>query len=293
MAGGKTKDNLLLRAYFMRHQESQQNAEGRGESDTPLTDEGRRNARELAKVFNFPGFGPIDIVIAGTLSRHDQTLNEMLDNSGYQGEVLRDSRLNAIFGSSPLLQQPAEATVAQYDLDRLKAGEDGLHHAEDSLGKFRFDPAALGILPFDPLYCRAYEDKRLRQLVFPGEDTLPSFDSVDTRVAGIQNELICKSAESSGRPVNVLVVSSCSPNGFNLERAAYGTIGENMSVSYSADGDVSIARYGVEGRPIFPQEHDQLMVLGYTEQDRSEGRERLRVLEGNRKIDKYLDSLGS
>ena len=76
-----------------------------------------------------------------------------------------------------------------------------------------------------------------------------------------------------GKNLNIVVVSSCSANGYNLEYSSFGTIGENF-----------LGVYGSEQRPIFPQGHDEIMILGYSKKDLTEGRIRLRAIEGNVKL---------
>lgn len=273
-------DKLLLEAFFTRHQESQQNADEDRDWNTSLTDEGKQSAERNAKLLDGTTLGKVDIVYAGTLDRHDQSLDLMLRRSKYGGEIIHDPRFNAVQKGSPLFEDPTEVTVHRFGLDKFAPGSDGLYHAEDEFGALSFDPVAIGVFPFNPLYCMAYWDRRLRSLVFPGEESLRPIEEIEKDVVGVQKELIQKASSSSRKPLRVLAVSSCSPNGFGLEYAAYGTVGENI-----------IGNYPEDGNSIFPQEHDQLMVLGYTERDLAEGRKRLRVIEGNVNINKYLDTL--
>ena len=263
----------ILTLYFLRHQESVQNKYGFGKADTHLTEQGRERVSNLSRLVSAIGVGNIDHILTGTLQRHHQTLGGLLERIGYHGEIIPDERLNALF-SGPLLELPAAETERRYQLDRVRAGSDGLCAVELPEGRtIHFDPAKEGIYPFDPLYCGAYFDKGLRQAVFPHEPTLPSFHAIAKQARNLQGDII-RRANESPKPMHIVAISSCSPSGFNLEYATFGTVGKNMRTPF-----------GSEGNPVFPQNHDELMVLGYTRDDASSGRKRLRAIEGNVNID--------
>jgi hypothetical protein len=262
----------ILTLYFLRHQQSVQNKQGFGDKDTELTEQGRESASNLSQIAR--AVNP-DIIMAGTLKRHEQTLQRIA--TGYKGDVVFDERLNAVF-SGPLLSQPPEETQRQYNLDRFKPGKDGLCHVQLPDGREKsFDPRALGIYPFNPLYCGAYFDRDLRVVVFPDNTTLTSFDEIEKQVRSFQADLIEK---DSTKPLKIVVVSSCSASGFNLEYAAFRTIGENI-----------FAKFGREQGPVFPQDHDEVMVLGYNKKDLVDNKKDLHAVEGNIKIVKYLSEL--
>ena len=69
--------------YVTRHGESRWNVEGKvqGITDTPLTDKGREQARELALRIKADDPG-IDLIIASTLSRADETARILSEITG-------------------------------------------------------------------------------------------------------------------------------------------------------------------------------------------------------------------
>ncbi len=266
------ENNFLLTLYFIRHQESVQNRQGFGERDTELTEEElKKEISQLVKSIE-----NLDCILTGTLKRHTQTLERIKEEVGYNGIIIPDDRLNAVL-SGQMFEQPPIETEQTYQLDRFQPGSDGLCYVELPDGReISFDPVKMGIYPFNSLYSGAYFDRDLRQAVFPGDQTLASFDEIGRRVCDFQESVIEK-ADKASKPLNIVVVSSCSSSGFNLEYSAFGTIGCNMSQNF-----------GSEQRRIFPQDHDEVMVLGYTKKDLYYGRESLRPIEGNVKIKNYL-----
>lgn len=269
-------NNLILTLYFLRHQQSVQNEQGFGDRDTELTEKGRESASNLSQIVR--AIKP-DYLMAGTLKRHIQTLQRIRKDIMYNGNIVFDERLNAMFSGS-LLKQPPEETQRKYNLGRFKPGKDGLCHVQLPDGKEKsFDPKALGIYPFNALYCGAYSDRDLREVVFPDDNTLTSFDEIEKQVRSFQLDLIEKE-KNSAKPLKIVVISSCSTSGFNLEYAAFGTIGENI-----------FAEFGKEQKPIFPQDHDEVMVLGYSKKDLADDKKDLHAVEGNIKIVKCLSEL--
>ena len=142
----------LLTTYFVRHQESVQNKQGFGPSDTDLTEEGKQNVRDIVKLFNHVGVDNIDYIFCGDLKRHDQTLNALLDQIDFKGHIRFDEKLNAFF-NHPMLEGDPEKTEKEYDLARFKRGDNGLYEIRLSDNKtLGFDPQGTGVYPFDPLY---------------------------------------------------------------------------------------------------------------------------------------------
>jgi hypothetical protein len=220
-------------AYFVRHQQSEQNKQGFGFPDTSLSPEGQAGARQQAA--RWLALEP-DLIIAGSLKRHQETLDILLRTAGKDLPFKEDYRLNAFF-DSPLLTLPAKETEEAYGLRRFKEGiptSHGILNAKDAK-----------VFPFDPLYCQAYLDKELRGIVFPGDRTLIPFSEIETRVKGFQEDLKVSGAR------RVLLISSCSATAYNLEYAAFGTIGERIRECY-----------GSENKPLFPQQHDEMAIIG-------------------------------
>ena len=265
----------LLLLYFLRHQESEQNSDGYGEPDTSLTQNGRAGSSKLVKILR--SIGPVDEILTGTKKRHVQTLEQIKPKINYEGQIVPEERLNALFGGE-LMEVPGEVTERKYGLDKFQPGPDGLYH-DTSQGKLiSFDPVKTGVFPFDPLYSAVYTNKDLRQIVFPNAQLTP-FEDIEQKVRSFQQDIINTIRNSKPDPKKIVAIASCSPSGFNLEYAAFNTIGRNMQTPF-----------GREQKRVFPLQHDEIMVLGYTREDLENNRNRLRPIEGNIKIDTYLQS---
>ncbi len=269
-------DDFLLKAYFFRHQESVQNEKGHGAPDPDLTLNGKKNASDISKFIEKIGVEKIDAIIAGNLKRHDQTLKIVLNDTKYKGTIIEDPRLNAVF-SGHLLENSKEISEQKYDLRKFKTKNGELYYNKES--NILFNPIEEKIYPFDPLYCAAYFNKNLRNIVFHNEKTLTSFKIIKENIISFQKEIIGQITDTQ-KTRNIVIISSCSPAGFNLEYALYNTIGENMS-----------QEYGKENNPIFPLNHDQVMILGYTRDDLNQKRKNLRPIIGNTTIKKYEELL--
>ncbi|MCA9485765.1 MAG: hypothetical protein KC506_02890, partial [Nanoarchaeota archaeon] len=131
-----------------------------------------------------------------------------------------------------------------------------------------FNPATLGIYPFDKFTCRVHLNKRLRDLIFPKDKTL---EKVTQDVTSFHKDLI----KNRGQ---VLAIGSGSSNELLAEYAQYGTIGEHI-LNY-----VSPTK-----QRIFSQQPNEIITLGYTSRDLEESRERLRLLEKNVPIQNYKE----
>jgi len=275
----------LLTVYAVRHLPSLQNVAGFGPVDSDLA-AGFENYRSslIDLVKNLSGQG-LDLVVSGDLKRHKGTA-DVLREAGYKGEIIEDTRLNAVM-SGQLLEQPAVVTEREYNLERFRANHYKLYVSPD--GKIKFDPSELGIYPFNSLYSFAYFDRRLRQLVFQNDSSLTSFQNIRGNIERYQPQLIQSVIESTS-PLTVLSIGSCSPNAFNLEYCLFGTVGENL-VTLSRGGLLRPTRFGSENRVIFPQGHDEVMVIGYRKEDLEAGRDRLVAIEGNLKIQGLIDRL--
>ncbi len=278
-----TESERILTVYLTRHLPSEQNVAGRGPVDTPLA-KGFKGIRaslvELVKKVN------PQLVISGTLQRHEQTTGKVLKKAGYVGEVEYDHRLNAVL-DTPLVTKNPKKTEKKYDLLRFTPGEDGLY--ENDGGVLKFDPEELGILPFDPLYSAAYFHIGLWPIVFSDHDWPMDNWTVDRNIKMFHRDLI-KRFGNSEYPVGVVCFGSCSANALNLEYALFTSIASNL---YSENGSDVLrpTKYGSEDRVMFPQQHDEVMTLGYTRADQKRGRERLRAIDGNVKIDGLVSSL--
>lgn len=260
-------EDKILTVYLLRHQESEQNLKGHGDTDSDLTERGQEEISTLVQLVNAIGVDNIDSLIAGDLKRHTQTDLLLREQTAYKGQTEIDPRLNAVV-SGKLCEQPAEITEQEYDLARFANTRFKGMTAEQAK-----------VFPFDPLYSMAYLDKEIRAMVFPNEESLTTLKEIEHRIKTFQQELIT-SVINSSKPKTIVCVSSCSPNGFNLELAAYQTIGENM---YKTSGS--------ENRPIFPQQHDELIILGYSARDMTQGRSTLKHVDGPVKIQNYLQGL--
>ncbi|NQU98671.1 histidine phosphatase family protein [Candidatus Woesearchaeota archaeon] len=267
--------DYLLTVYFLRHQESVQNKQGYGEFDTKLSKEGKRNADITSRLLTHIGVDNIDLLISGTLKRHKQTTQLITEKVNYEGEVLFDERIQALV-HSPILENPPEQTMDKYDLHRFQRGEDSYCRVTLRDGtEVSFDPEASKVNPFDPLYSDAYFDRQIRKAVFPNNRTLPSFASIERKVRSFQRSMIER--VDPLKTQNIVLVSSCGPAGVNLEYSIFGTVGENLFESF-----------GSEDNQLFPIQHEEMMILGYTQQDLADKRKSLRPVEGNVGIETYL-----
>jgi len=249
-------NELQLIAQYGRHQESIQNATGKGGYNTPLTPAGINKARE--NVSPLLSMQP-NLIISGNLTRHEQSLDAIVKHVGGNVEVVEDERLNALFGGKIIDQDPKE-TEMQYQLEQ---------YMNDS----RFDAKKMKVFPFDNFYSSIYMDKAIREIVFPDETSLTSFEEIRERIVGFQNYLIEK---ANKKPTKALIISSCSPAAFNLEYAAFGTIGQNIYTPF-----------GSEHKELFPMDHDEIMILGWRTGD-----DKLHAIEGNVKLKNYLRDQG-
>lgn len=291
------KPETLLTVYCLRHLPSNTNVQGYGPADTELIEK-QSYDKAMIELVEAIGINNIDLVIRGTLKRHRQTFDSVLGKAGYHGELIEDGSLNALI-SGPLVEAKGSTTEKKYNLSRFETNG-SLYTIEIADGiKIAFDPKQMGIFPFDPLYSLAYISKPLREIVFPDEQTLASFQDIGEIVENYQTNLvkIFKShLEVYSRPLTVVTISSCSADAFNLEYSHYGTVGENM-VSPTASkqtpdmpGTDSIiqlhrTRFGSENRLLFPQNHDEVMILGYDSKNLEEGLDKLTAFEGNIKIE--------
>jgi hypothetical protein len=277
MAG---EENILT-LYCIRHQESVQNKQGFGEADTELTDQGRETATDLGELINVIGHEKIPFILTSDLKRTQETAEILKRSSGYKGRIIADKRLRAIF-SGPLLERQSHETEEKYNLDKLKTEEDGSCwvHISDSRWIMKFDPVKTGIYPFNPLYCHAYYNKSLRAAVFPYENSLTPFEEIEFKIRDLHKSFVQMAIETP-KPLHIPVVGSCSIFGFMLEYAAFRTIGINMFTP----------PFGTEKKPVFPMDHGEMMVLGYTRQDLERLEEKLRAVEGNIGIKSYIARL--
>jgi hypothetical protein len=281
------KENLLT-VYGIRHLPSEQNVAERGPGDTKLAEGNEEYKSKLIALVEALSEKGIDLVIAGNLIRHKQTTEGVLKESGYVGEVIEDTRLNA-FMSGPLQENKAEDTEIQYGLHKFKPNQGSIYQGSE----ISFDPAEMGIFPFVPLYSFAYFSRDLRKRVFPDVANLPDFDmikhSTEEFQAGLVTLLKSHLAQSS-EPMRVLAISSCSAAAYNLEYSLFGTIGVNI-IEKGANGVYHPARYGTENRALFPQQHDEVNIFCYTSEDLSRDSRRLSVIDGNVKIDALVKRL--
>jgi len=229
------EDSDLI-VYCFRHQESLLNVSGYGTENSPLTDRGRSEAGTVRALVDNIG---IDGIVTGTIPRHVQTLDEL---GTLDIPVIQDDNLNAIIGGY-LFEEPDKRKVEErYRLIRFKADETGLYHASG----FSFDPKKEQIFPFG-IYCSAIVDRRLRELVFEGDDPLTSFEEIEQRVKDFQNNL--REQVNPDRQTTLACIGSCSSLSFIYEFVKYGTIGENIVDLES------------EQPRLYPQEHQEFSVL--------------------------------
>ncbi len=273
----KTKiipENSLLNLYLLRHFPSIQNIQGYGSENTDLASREDKEVKDIITLIKeVIGFENIDKIILGKLERHKQSFEQIFPEGTGDIPYSQENRLTACF-AGPLVENIPEQTEIEHNLKRFEAGADGLYH---DVSCKSFDPAATGVFPFDALYSGIYVDRVLRSIVFPDDTTLTSFEDIEKQVLSLHRSLIEKAVEK-GKPLNILGIGSCSINGFNLEKAAYCTTGKNM-----------LHTYGTEGRIVFPQQHNELMVLGCTEQDMNDEIAHLRAYEGNVKIANVIE----
>jgi hypothetical protein len=233
----------MLTLLSMRHLPSVQNVKGRGEANTPLTE--GTDASSIAEVLK-----KADILLTGTLKRHTQTTNDAVEIAKYDRKIIQMPELNAAL-SGPLLEHPRMLTEAAYGLSHFAPNDGDLYRGNG----VAFDPKELGIFPFDPLYCYAYWDKGLRDLVFPGDKTLKPLDKILDGVIKFQTQVL---GLVEGK-TTIASIGSCSANAVNMEFATYQTVGENM-VQTDANGVMRPWKYGAN--VVFPQQHDQVMIFG-------------------------------
>lgn len=263
--------------YCVRHLESIQNVEqgkdkreGFEDTDSGLTAEGEEHAKNRPNLISIIG-DKLSGVYVGKIKRQHQSLEPWVQDSGYEGDIIIDPRINAVFDGH-LIQQKGEITDKQYNLGKRK---------------FTFNAKQAGVFPFDPLYSDIYVDCGKRIEVFPGyspeELELPTFAEIDDRFTGLHGDLVEK-IRTVGQPQKYVVVGSCSSLGFNLEKARKGprcecpgTIGLNM-----------LTKFGSEGKPIFPMDHDDIHIIGYTMGDMDKGYKTLRAIEGNVDLRTYV-----
>ncbi|HIH38766.1 hypothetical protein J4460_03240 [Candidatus Woesearchaeota archaeon] len=248
--------------YLLRHLPSLQNRQGHGGYNTPLAECSEEREKLLAFIHSL---GTIDLLVSGTLDRHLGTTNAIIEDIHYEGTTLFDNRLNAVL-NSPLTEKSAEETTKRFHLDRFAPDADGVYRREG----IAFDPGEMGIFPFDPLYCRAYLSRQLREEVFPDEQTLPSFDTLTFKTREVYSRLIeAVKRFQSNPPMVILSVGSCSSNALLIEYATQRTIGE-IIVQPDGDGifrpgivygDPALIPPSVPRNPLFPQQHGQVSAL--------------------------------
>jgi hypothetical protein len=178
----------------------------------------------------------------------------------------QDERLNAVLRAE-FLQQNEREVEEEYRPSRYEASADGLYRGTDYEGnQIMFNPSTLGIFPFDRFVCRTHLDRRLRDLIFPQDRTL---ERIREDVISLHGSFVEIARESNGEK-RIVAVGSGSVNEFISEYAQYGTVGENV-IDY-------LAR---KKRSLFSQKPDEIIVLGYSREDRDQEIGRLRLLEKN------------
>lgn len=87
------ESKILKRIYFIRHGKTEDNASGRSQvPDAPLSDEGRKQARHVAKRFSHI---PVDAIISSPYLRTKETAEAIAERLGKQvrfDEVFRELR---------------------------------------------------------------------------------------------------------------------------------------------------------------------------------------------------------
>lgn len=260
----------ILRVYALRHLQSFDNLRGFGENDSGITEQGKIVIDDVIALIDQIGVDNIDMIMRGDLKRHRESFDQLIERISYEGETLTDERLNALY-KCPLNDDDGEITEREHDLARFKAEKDYTIDGK----QFKFNPENTGVFPFDPHYSSVYVDRKLRELVFPNNTTLRTFENIEERTRSFQEGLI---EFLKHKPMNVLLIGSCSSLAFNREYAEHGTIGENQ-VDYE------------KGNLHFPLDHGELIVFGYSKRDLEKERTRLHLVQGNIKIMDYLNQL--
>lgn len=286
----KNTEGIRMMLYLTRHLESTQNDKGFGEVNCELTEKGKKNAAINRQLVNAIGVKNIDWVISGDYIKHKETTRGILEGTGYDGPIVFDSRLVSI-PAGPILEDSPEKVEKDYNLgifnpeagfERIKMEDGRIITYEGNLcnveipdfGVVSFDPKEEGVFPFNQ-YFRGYIDEGVKRAVFPHDtQTFPSFDKVRDDVKNFHEELVEKVREND-KPLAVLGVGSMSINALVFEYALRQTVAEN-------------ARGKFNGMPIYPQGHNDVMVMGYTQEDLVECRNHLRPITCNVPIDKYV-----
>lgn len=219
----KTKNNLLLKVYLLRHPESVKGVDGSREYDAPLTEAGKTQAKEIAKYISY--LGQIDQVISGNLQRHTETANILVP----ERTVALDSRLNAVKRARFLESPAAEIAERDYHLHKFQPNQDEIYQGFDAQGNpIAFNPDSLGIFPFDKFVCRAHLNRKLRDMIFPEDRTL---EDVIRDVVSFHEDMIQYAREGKRQ---IVAIGSGSSNEHFSEFAQYGTVGEHILVEVSA-----------------------------------------------------------
>lgn len=245
-------DDIAVKVYCLRHQESWMNRDGHGDESSSLTPEGKQEAADLSAIVR--AIEPIDVVVSGTLPRHEQTTEQMLVGTGYSGPVNKDPGLNAVFHGPLVEEEDKKKIEKKYNLSRFQPDRDGFHYVSVDGKPLSFNPEAEQIYPFG-LYCSAFVDRQLRRLVFPSEHQLPSFEALRNSVAGFNKRLFKTVSEQNvGKPKTYLLLGSCSALAFLYEDALYHTTGENLIPRNGSKINHQSAR-------LYPQLHNEIAIL--------------------------------
>ncbi|MCA9485905.1 MAG: hypothetical protein KC506_03615, partial [Nanoarchaeota archaeon] len=133
------REDMLLKVYLLRHQESVKGEDNSREYDADLAEAGKNGSIEVAR--HISKLGKIDSVLAGSLKRHKKTGEILIP----ERKIYQDKRLNAIPRTKFLETQNPRDIEETYDLARFSPSSDGLYHGLDAEGQpIDFNPATLG-----------------------------------------------------------------------------------------------------------------------------------------------------
>ena len=278
----------------LRHQKAVEEGQNHCSPSNDLTSEGQRDVSDLVQVVNHVDVHNLDLVLTGTLPRHEQTTRALIAQTGYPGCIESTPYLNAIDGGDLFEEPDREKIARKYELDRFsgRVTQDGIV-TDPEFGLFGFDPRFEGIYP-PTLFSTVTVDRRLRDLMFRGRSSpLTNFEEVARRVTRFQS-LISERAKSMGsaqKPYIGLAVGSCSILAFNYEYSRYGTIGENVITHLEGPGPYTEAqlRDYRKGKRLYPHQHEEVSVFYMTKKDLSEGSRRLRLLDARIPIRDFLE----
>ncbi|MDD5178445.1 MAG: phosphoglycerate mutase family protein [Candidatus Nanoarchaeia archaeon] len=248
--------------YCFRHQESLINKLGYGDENSPLTEKGRDDAQQIKTLIDLIGIETIDGIVIGSIPRHVQTFDELSISNKIP--ITQDKNLDAIIGGD-LFEEPDKSKIEErYGLSQFNADEHGLYHAHDL--NLSFDPGRERIFPFG-IYCSAIVDRRLRELLFRGNDPLTSFKEIEKNVKDFQANL--KKQLDPKKQSILLCIGSCSSLAFISEFAKYGTIGENIINLLEGEPPYTQSQLEIyyKNKRLYPQSHDEFSVLYLNSQD--------------------------